>query len=295
MSTRTDIEIIFSVASGAMKARDTAKALIWGFYKNGREFLRFADTEKQNADGWRHYPERYVKSEAVHDFKCLWHEYWSIYRDIRRKGADEIPRNEEAEELAGRITRRGNRLEISDFSGPWENENIANLYFEDFFSMLVFMLASEFPEITFEGMKRLQDPDSRSKYSRTLTHAVYDGETLTFEQMEGDPVYYAYTVSWMRDEDRFIKSEQTFPSVRVDILADDHESVRNDAELDEWIRGVNDVDMEMAAAELCFKHESVNPYPHVVITGASQEICTRYCEELLELLSDKGYRAEPVR
>jgi hypothetical protein len=110
--------------------------------------------------------------------------------------------------------------------------------------------------------------------------------------MEGNPVYHAYTVSWTLREERFIKSEQMFPHICVDILTDDRDAVRNDAELDEWIRGINDVKMEMAAAELCFKHESFDPYPHVLITGASPEICSKYCDELLGLLSDKGYWAE---
>ena len=296
---RTDIEIRFSEGSGAARAREIAKAMVWGYYKNGCEYLPFDDMKKENADGWRHYPGRYAGSEKVSAFTALCSEYRMDYRRSSRGGASGFPHQEEARELISHIRRDEDCFVFEDCDAIGSNHQIGNYYFEDLFSMLCFFLASTSPDDTFEGMERR----SGTGYSkRILTHAVYDGKTLRFEQMEGDPVYSTLIVSWTRSSDRFVKRSLEFPFIRVDIKTKDHDALERDEELAEWIRSVNDIPMvteidpdeevAMISAELCFKHPSFNPYPYVMLNAASRDICVELRDELMDILADKGYKTK---
>ena len=120
---------------------------------------------------------------------------------------------------------------------------ILNLYFEDFFCMYCLIMAAAFPTTSFEGMLRMDSPGTYAK--RILTHAVYDRSSLDFEQLEGNPVYHSIILSWVRSDHRLVKRKMSFPAFHVSILADDREAVRQDEEIDQWIRSVNDVEMEL--------------------------------------------------
>ena len=282
---RTDIELVFANPEDALRARRIAEAMITVFYLNGREWLPFDDMKKENADGWLHYPGRYVGYENVSSFKILWHYYQDEYRRART-GARVHVQDEQAKKILRQMRRDGSRLIIEDCDYIDIERMIENQYFEDFFSMLCFLMAARFPDAAFEGMRRAS---IRGYAKRLLTHAVYDGKKLTFEQMEGDPVYATIIVSWTRVEGMFVKSSMRFPFIRVELITEDHEGVEQDKEIEEWIRCVNDVKMEMVSAQLRFMHAS---YPSIMIDASSREICEKYWGSLLELLTEKGYRTE---
>ena len=282
---RTDIELVFSNPEDALRARRIAEAMITVFYLNDREWLPFDDMKKENADGWLHYPARYAQYEEVSSFNILWYTYQNEYRQVRtrmRGYAQENP----AAKILGQMRRDGNRLIIEDCDDIDFERSIETHYFGDFFCMFCFIVAARFPDAAFEGMKRAT---VRGYAKRYVTHAVYDGKKLTFEQMEGSPVYATFIVSWARVENRFIKSSMRFPFIRVELITEDHEGVEQDKEIEEWIRSVNDVKMEMVSAQLRFMHAS---YPMIMIDASSREICEKYCRSLLELLTEKGYRTE---
>ena len=282
---RTDIELIFTNSDAALRARRIAEAMITVFYLNDREWLPFDDMKKENADGWLHYPARYAWYEEVSSFKILWYTYQNEYRQVRtrmRRYAQENP----AAKILGQMRRDGNRLIIEDCDDIDFERSIETHYFGDFFCMFCFIVAARFPDAAFEGMKRAT---VRGYAKRYVTHAVYDGKKLTFEQMEGSPVYATFIVSWTLVENRFIKSSMRFPFIRVELITEDHEGVEQDKEIEEWIRSVNDVKMEMVSAQLRFMHAS---YPMIMIDASSREICEKYCRSLLELLTEKGYRTE---
>ena len=79
----------------------------------------------------------------------------------------------------------------------------------------------------------------------------------------------------------------SFPAFHVSILADDREAVRQDEEIDQWIRSVNDVEMEMVSAVIQFSHSCD---PAVTLEASSRELCIKYLRDLLALLADRGYR-----
>ena len=247
---RADIELIFSNPNDAVKAKKIAEAMITVFYQNDREWLPFDDMEKENADGWLHYPGRYVEYEDVSALKWLWYNYRDEYRKSGRRGKFTGTPNADAEEMLGRMKCSGAYL----------------------------------PEATFEGMRRATVDGYAKRY---LTHAAYDGSRLTFEQMEGMPVYAAIIVAWTREEDKFVKSCRKFPFVRVELITEDCEAVEQDAGISDWIRGVNDVKMEMVSAQLKFMHAS---YPFIRIDAASTEICEKYARELEGILEERGFR-----
>ena len=287
MDSRTDIELDFSDPQGALAARRIAEAMICAYFQNGYEYLPFDGMEKEYADGWAHYPERYVPYESVGALKNLWTDYRRACAACRRAG--DYPHREEAEALAARLRMDRKRLKLEDCDGIRQDYQIEHHYFEDFFSMLCLMLAAALPDAAFEGMRRTAEPGSYAK--RILTRAAYDGETLTFEQMEGDPVYNAVAVSWTRAGDRLRKAVRAFPSILVNIVTDDRDAVERDGEIRAWIRNVNHVRTEMAAARLRVTHPSFNPYPHVMLYGATRAICEKHRDALLALLKEKGYAA----
>ena len=286
---RTDIELIFTNSDAALRARRIAEAMITVFYLNDREWLPFDDMKKENADGWLHYPERYAQYEEVSSFKILWYTYQNEYRQVRtrmrgyaRGNAQENP----AANILRQMRRDGSRLIIEDCDDIDLERSIETHYFGDFFCMFCFIMAARFPDAAFEGMKRAT---VRGYAKRYVTHAVYDGKKLTFEQMEGSPVYATCIVSWTRVENRFVKRSMSFPFIRVELITEDSEGVEQDKEIEAWIRSVNDVKMEMVSAQLRFMHAS---YPMIMIDASSREICEKYCRSLLELLTEKGYRTE---
>ena len=284
MNTGTDIEIIFSHPEDLLKAKRMAKTVVKVYYQNNFEFLPFADMKKENADGWMHYPGRYVRYEKVRDFEALWMDY--RMEDRPRRGATEKPNQEKAKVMLRNLSSQGNRLVFCDCGAIQEERLIEHNYFEDFFSLFCFLLAVTNPDHSFEGMRRMVEPQSYVK--RVLTHAVYDGTTLTFEQMEGDPVYATDLVSWTRRDDRFWKNSHQFPFIRVELITEDRHGIMQDAELNEWVRSVNDVEMEMVSAELCLLNAAFNKYPHVMIRAASRAVCVRYRDELSTFMAKKG-------
>ena len=281
---RADIELIFSNPNDAVKAKKIAEAMISVFYQNDREWLPFDDMEKENADGWLHYPGRDVEYEEVSALKWLWYNYRDEYRKSGRRGRFTGTPNADAEEVLGRMKCSGGRLVLEDCGDIEGTRMIEHHYFEDFFSMLCFIIAAYVPEAAFEGMRRAAVDGYAQRY---LTHAVYDGSRLTFEQMEGMPVYATIIVSWTREEDKFVKSCRRFPFVRVELITEDCEAVENDAGIRDWIRGVNEVKMEMVSAQLKFLHAS---YPFIRIDAASGEICEKYARELVGILEEEGFR-----
>ena len=281
---RADIELIFSNPNDAVKAKKIAEAMITVFYQNDREWLPFDDMEKENADGWLHYPGRYVEHEDVSALKWLWYNYRDEYRKSGRRGKFTGTPNADAEEMLGRMKCSGGRLLLEDCDDIEGARMIEHRYFDDFFSMFCFLIAAYLPEATFEGMRRATVDGYAKRY---LTHAAYDGSRLTFEQMEGMPVYAAIIVAWTREEDKFVKSCRKFPFVRVELITEDCEAVEQDAGISDWIRGVNDVKMEMVSAQLKFMHAS---YPFIRIDAASTEICEKYARELEGILEERGFR-----
>lgn len=282
---RTDIELIFTNSDAALRARRIAEAMITVFYLNDREWLPFDDMKKENADGWLHYPERYARYEEVSSFRILWYDYQVEYRQARTRMRGHSQENPAAK-ILGQMRRDGNRLVIEDCDDIDLERSIETHYFGDFFCMFCFIVAARFPDAAFEGMKRAT---VRGYAKRYVTHAVYDGKKLTFEQMEGSPVYATFIVSWTLVENRFVKSSMRFPFIRIDLITEDSEGVEQDKEIEAWIRSVNDAKMEMVSAQLRFMHAS---YPMIMIDASSREICEKYCSSLLELLAEKGYRTE---
>lgn len=285
MSTRTDIEMIFSDTIGAVRAREIAKAIIAVYYENGCQYLPYDDMKLENADGWLHYPPRYVNWEMIYTFKILFHEYRMRYNSMRRSRKFDFPNHEEAKKLMGSIKLKGCRLMLcnTDIS---QSQCIDTQYFEDFFSTLCFLLAVQSRDKSFEGMCRTKE-DSYTK--RILTHAVYDGKTLSFERMEGMPVYHTLILTWTFDGNKLLKSSRKLVRINVEIITEDHDAIKKDSELAQWIDGVNDVKMEMASASLEFRHAS---YPCVVLYGASREICVRNRDRVIDILTGKGYRTK---
>lgn len=286
MKEKTEIELLFSQEQDVLKAVRLAKIMVRVYYQNGREPLPFDNMSKQNADGYLHYPGRYVRCEEIQAFQSLWSDYRMA--DRPRRGVSKRVQQEEAEELLRHISHQGNRFVFRDCDAIRQETLIDHRYFEDYFSMFCFLLAVIAPEHTFEGMRRIQEPTGVAK--RVLTRVVYDAETLRFEQMEGLPVYAAQVVSWTRREQRFWKRSYDFPSIRVDILTDDRERIREDRELSQWLHALNQVDREMVSAQLRFQHPSFNKYPHVVLQAARRSLCVRCRDELRALMAEKGLR-----
>ena len=244
MSTRTEIEFIFSGADDAARARRLAETMIYVYFRNHDQWLLFDDIKPQNADGWIHYPERYVRFEEISDLTLLWSRYRMEYDSIRRS-MSHTPDLQDARKAVRQIRQEGNRLKFGDCTRYACNaegcHQIENLYFEDFFCMYCLIMAAAFPTTSFEGMLRMDSPGTYAK--RILTHAVYDRSSLDFEQLEGNPVYHSIILSWVRSDHRLVKRKMSFPAFHVSILADDREAVRQDEEIDQWIRSVNDVEM----------------------------------------------------
>ena len=288
MSTRTEIEFIFSGADDAAKARRIAGTMIYVYFHNHDQWLLFDDIKPQNADGWIHYPERYVRFEEISDLTLLWSRYRMEYDSIRRS-MSHTPDLQDARKAVRQIRQEGNRLKFGDCTRYACNaegcHQIENLYFEDFFCMYCLIMAAAFPTTSFEGMLRMDSPGTYAK--RILTHAVYDRSSLDFEQLEGNPVYHSIILSWVRSDHRLVKRKMSFPAFHVSILADDREAVRQDEEIDQWIRSVNDVEMEMVSAVIQFSHSCD---PAVTLEASSRELCIKYLRDLLALLADRGYR-----
>ena len=281
---RTDIEFVFSNPNDVIRARKIAEAMISVFYQNGREWLPLYDMEKVNADGWIHYPGRYAEHEDVSALKWLWFNYRDEYRKSGRRGKFTGTPNADAEEMLGKMKCSGGRLVLDDCGDIEGARMIEHRYFDDFFSMFCFIIAAYLPEAAFEGMRRATVDGYAQRY---LTHAVYDGSRLTFEQMEGMPVYATIIVAWTREEDKFVKSCRRFPFARVELITEDCETVKQDAGIRDWICGVNYVKMEMVSAQLKFMHAS---YPLIRIDAASGEICEKYAHKLRGILEEKGIR-----
>ncbi len=287
MEPQTDIELIFEAPEGLRKARIIAETMIRVYFLNGCNFLPFDDMQPENADGWIHYPSRHVRYEKISAFKNLWTDYKMANLRASRSGAADSTYTEKAEELKRHIKMEGSRFLFSDCSAIEDNRLIENRYFEDFFSMLCLILAAVFPEVRFAGMCRSFNPESYEK--KTLTHVTWDGNVLTFEQMEGDPVYATLILSWTRIDNKLMKSSRPFPFIRVDIITDDIDQVEQDEKLNQWVNKVNDVKMEMVSATLRFLHAS---FPHIMIEAASRKLCEKYRDELLALSAAQGYETK---
>lgn len=284
MSITTNMELTFSDVSGALKACRIAETLIRVYYGNNYTFLRFADMRPENADGYIHYPIRRTRYEEISSFTDLWRSYLKYSSDMKRKGLDTDGESEE------RIVRRGCRLTISECEAVVNDMQFTGKFFEDFMSLLCLISATTCEQTTFEGMCRTEAPQSYEK--KILTHIVYDGSVLTFEQLEGEPVYSTVVSTWTRRDDKLFRSQREFPFIRVDILSEDRDAVRQDKELGEWLRGVNTIDLEMRSAELCILNEAFNPYANVMIHASSRELCEKLRDELCYLMEKKGYRTE---
>lgn len=284
MGAKTDIELIFSAEGVPPGVRRIAAAIIRVYFRNDRSFLPFDDMEKEDADGWIHYPPRYVEAESIGAFRILLNEYLS--QDNAECRGPDYPRHEEAEELLSRVSAEGNRLLIRDCACIEQTRLIENNYFEDFFSMLCLIIAAKMPTLVFEGTRRMLEPGSYHK--RVVTHVTCDSEKMTFEQMEGDPVYADCIITWRREENRFVKECRSFPYVLVSIETEDRDSVKQDEELLEWVLEKNRIRKEMVAARLDFLHACP---PAVTINAATEALCVRTRDELLAFLSAKGYQA----
>ncbi|MDO5133066.1 MAG: leucine-rich repeat domain-containing protein [Eubacteriales bacterium] len=282
---KADIEIIFSDQKGAEEARLLAGAMIFVFFQNDCSFLPLDNIYRKT--GWIIYRKQDVQSEAITECKRLRTKYMWIYSHSMTDGSTDAPYYETAKELTGQIRQEGTRFVFSDCSGVWQIFDIERAYYMDFYSQLCFMMAAEFPEISFEGMRRMVDQNVWGK--RRLTHAVYDKRTLTFEEMKGDPGFIFKTVDWTRTAVRFMKHIYCFPCISVKILTDDHDSVMQDKDINEWIRCVNDIKMDMVAAELSSLHM---PYHDIMLHASSRELCEKYRDELVALLARKGWPAE---
>ena len=285
MGKKTDIELTFAAENGASAARRTAAAMIRVYFQNEYQFLTFDDMETENADGWVHYPSRSVEAENLYAFRNLLSVY--LRHDLTECRSGDYPHSDQAEELLGHIILDGNRLVISDCSGVEQTRLIESHYFEDFFSMLCLMMAAKMPDMPFEGMRRMKNPDSYEKL--VLTHVVYDGKAVVFEQLEGSPVYTDSIISWTSDGNRFIKSVRKFPYVLVSIITEDRDSVMQDEEILKWIHDKNNTRMEMVSARLDFRHASP---PEITLNAATDELCIRTRDELLSFLSARGYKTE---
>lgn len=288
--SKTNIELTFSDEAGVKRAADIAESMISLFYYRSCSLLRFDDMQTENAGGWIYYPDRRVKSESILSLREMCGKYDRVSRRIRQSG---FPQKEKADEILGRIrcSYPERRWELTDSPRHLNERDISGCYFDDFFVMFCMILAAMAPNSAFEGMRRFYDPDSLYE-KRILTHAVYDGSVLTFEQMVGAPVHHTILISWTRTKDSFVKRVGEFPFIRVDVITDDRESVRQDEELHRWIDEVNDVGMVMVSAELCFFHESFNPYPNFSLKASSRALCEKLRDELCRILSSKGYAAE---
>ena len=284
MSQTANIELTFSNESGAMRARKIAETLIRVYYGNHYEFLPFDDMKKVNADGYLFYPGRKTSFEKISSFTSLWRDYQEHSLFYRRNGLNTTDQPKE------RISLRGCRLTISDCARVVKDREFVGSYFEDFMSLLCLISITTSAQTTFEGMCRSEDPHSYAK--KILTHIVYDGSALTFEQVEGDPVYGTTLFSWTRREDKLIRRQREFPFIRVDILTEDRDAVRKDKDLDEWIRGVNTIELEMRSAELCIYNKKFNPDVLVMIHASSRKLCEKLRDELYSMMEQKGYRME---
>ena len=134
MSTRTELEFIFSGADDAAKARRIAETMIYVYFRNHDHWLLFDDIKPQNAGGWIHYPERYVRFEEIGDLTLLWSQYRMEYDSIRRS-MSHTPDLQDARKAVRQIRQEGNRLKFGDCTRYACNaegcHQIENLYFED--------------------------------------------------------------------------------------------------------------------------------------------------------------------
>ena len=136
MSTRTEIEFIFSGADDAAKARRIAETMIYVYFRNHDHWLLFDDIKPQNNGGWIHYPERYVRFEEISDLTLLWSQYRMEYDSIRRS-MSHTPDLQDARKAVRQIRQEGNRLKFGDCTRYACNaegcHQIENLYFESLF------------------------------------------------------------------------------------------------------------------------------------------------------------------
>ena len=288
MGETARIELVFSDVKGVRSAVDISRSMISVFFSNNYSFLPFADMEMENSGGWRHYPERYVKHEEISSFRSLLHEYRQMYRDIRRNRDHHY---EEAKKLIYNISKNysDHSFELTGFSIMTDGRYYQNRYYEDFVPMFCFLLSTADPDITYEGMFSISDPDSNSKYSTVITHIIYNGTTLKFEQMLGNPVYHTLITTWTRKDDVYIKSAKEFPFIQVGLITEDRDKVEQDEEINRWISDLNTQGRTMACAGLYISDPSIDPYPRIMIQASSRELCEKTHDDLRSLLKNKGY------
>ena len=288
MSETAKIKLTFSDVKGVRSAVDISRAMITVFIGNNNSFLPFADMEIENSGGWRHYPERYVKCEEISSFRSLLWEYKQQYRDIRRNRDHQY---EEANALIDKISKNysDHSFELTGFSVMTDGRYYQNRYYEDFVPMFCFLLSTADPDITYEGLFSICDPDSNSNYSTVITHIIYDGTILKFEQILGDPAYHTLVVSWTRKDDVYIKSAKEFPFIQVGLITEDREKVKQDEEINRWINDLNTPSKTMVCSRLHISDPSIDPYPRIMIQASSRELCEKTRDELCSLLKSKGY------
>ena len=143
--------------------------------------------------------ERHADSEAEWIFRELWYGYEAEYRRIRRE------RDREQRNHHGRLRFRGgeNTVFLRDCYDVQGRLLPGSGYHRDFFSQYCFILAVRRPEDPFEGTLHCQWSDSG--WGTQQIHVVYDGNTLTFELQEGQPVYTEEIVRWTRTDGEFVK------------------------------------------------------------------------------------------
>ena len=288
METRKDIEILFSDPEGVDLAVRIAEVVCRIYYQNDYDYLPFAGMEMREGDGWFRYPCRNVDEELFSSFENQWKAYKRQYLFLRRDGPSNAERHAEAEELLTHISRDGCRFVFSDCSGICQSTLLEGKYFEDFFYMLCFYLAVLSPKVTFEGRRRVLAPADFAK--RILSHAVYDGKALIFEQMSGDPGYSGTIITWTLAEDRFVKRSTNFPSIKVSFLTD-NDSVKQDEELARWADSINTREAELVSARPGFANR-VDKHPHVMLLASSRKTCEKYRDEALSMAAARGWQTE---
>lgn len=287
MLTKTDIEIIFSSPSQAVRAGNVAKTIIFVYFQNAYELLPF---EKQT--GQMLYHGRNVSCEDFSSYSALWREYRLTHHCLKYSGSLDIGHRKEGQDMIGKMVLDGRRLLLCDCSGIQMEHHIVGSH-EDFFSMLCLMLAATVPGIQFEGLCCSANPGHYTK--RYLTHVICDDRTLTFEHSEGDPVYHTSFVSWTRTEKAQIFRRETgqFPSVLVSIITDDKEGLKQDREISRWVGSVNQVRfseearLEMISAEPLYEWSM---FADIMLRAPSRKVCEKYRDSLIALLKINGYQ-----
>ena len=213
MEEKRDIELIFSDRAGALKAFEITEIMICVYFRNNCELLPPENMKKVNADGRLHDPERNEEKEDFRLFEKLLRDYRLMNIRFIKSGAPDPGCRERTEKLLDRIRVEDRRFVFSDCSGLGQTDRIEGCYFEDYFSLICFFLAVSCPGTTFEGMRRVSASDSCTK--QILTRVVWDGSTLSFRQMEGDPVFNTLIVSWTLQEDWFVKKVRSFSAAQL--------------------------------------------------------------------------------